>query len=106
MEQFKPSPRYHYCNYCDNFVPFTFGEVIGRGTCKHGQTCVGKDFFSSLPIIEALPPTFDSRGCVSDFKQTIHNHYGVDYPEYLEEYIRGVTFRYVLDIDTYVHSHS
>ena len=63
--------KYRYCNYCKYFSPYF--SVNGAGECTR------------VSIYDA-GTYFDRIACWANYEMTIHNHFGIDYPEYIEEH--------------------
>ena len=68
--------RYRYCNYCKYYkaVP----GFLSRGYCSSPRPVLANRGYGLV--------FFESNACDDNFEMTIHNHFGLDYPEYLEEY--------------------
>ncbi len=86
------------CNYCkwfkpdDDLVPVPFND----GSCECKWVKMQDGVYSAFGVVN-----FYSCYCVFGFKHTIHNHYGLPYPEYAEEYKRAISFREKLYWDVY-----
>ena len=87
MEQLNRQ-EYDCCNYCKYFQPM--GE--NSGVCSNsllGKLQTSHVFYYSHCIV----------GCF----HTIHNHYNVDSPEYIQEYKKALSVRRRLRTDIYYY---
>ena len=95
---FRYTPSYRICNYCDHFKPNDNSYMWGY--------CY--DYDERHPTHPFSMHQYYSRGgsngCPKSFKKTIHNHFGIDSPQYAEEYSLAVAWRSCLKCDIKVYT--
>ncbi len=77
--------EYICCNYCKWFKPtyYDIYTVSGSGYCNN-KCMPARRGGSFSPITNC---------CISGFEHTIHNYYGLPYPEYSKEYTQALEMR-------------
>lgn len=93
-EEYEYLGKYHLCNYCEHFRPGNFSRSDDRRGVCHRSDC--------YPSIGVYSTNFLwTRGCITNFKHTIHNHFNVESPEYIEEYKAAKTIEHQLNMDMF-----
>lgn len=88
-------PLYDCCNYCKYFQTENENISAGYGVCKNsllGRGQPSQVFFHSSCIV----------GCF----HTIHNHYNIESPEYIQEYKKALCARYHLRTDIFYYKNN
>ncbi len=94
MEQLNPS--YDCCNYCKYFkvINGNFEAYSTSGICCNPLFPIGKGQSSHVFYYS----------CIAGCFHTIHNHYNVESPEYIQEYKKTLFVRRRLRTDIFCHN--